>query len=205
MVPVRSLTDGKRRLAPLLNPSERQKLNERFLSHTLRMTSTLSVRTLVVSNCPEVQKIARTFNVETLFEVTRGGLNPALWHASRIAKARGAVRVLVLPADLPFARIEDLKSLIAHAGRTGSAISPDRSRMGTNALCLPTFNSFQFRFGIGSFYLHQMEAKKNGLNMVVVQRPSLAFDIDLPADFSQLQLRENQNQQVIFALGLSQN
>ena len=57
IIPVRSLTDGKTRLAPVLETIERYTLNARFLSHILGVTSALSIRTMVVSRCEEARKI----------------------------------------------------------------------------------------------------------------------------------------------------
>jgi len=204
IIPVRSLTDGKTRLAPVLETIERYTLNARFLSHILGVTSALSIRTMVVSRCEEARKIAQDFGVKSLFENTSDGLNSALDRASMVARARGAARILVLPADLPLVRGDDLNSLILRAGRAGSAIAPDRLRKGTNALCLPAGNSFRFRFGMGSFFLHQKEARKIGLDMVVIRSASLAFDVDSPSDFCQLQSIERDSPGRKLTKGLGQ-
>lgn len=202
IVPVRSLTTGKTRLGTVLGRSERYQLNERFLSHTLRVTTAFAVSTVVVSRCADVLQLARSSGVGHLFEVTRGGLNPALTNASKVARARGAVRIVILPADLPFVCADDLHALVSHAGRAGATIAPDQRRDGTNALCVPAGHSFRFQFGASSFFKHKCEAENVGLNMTVISRPSLAFDIDLPADFSRLQALEGSDRDTHFTNGL---
>ncbi len=202
IIPVRSLTTGKTRLGSVLGRSERYQLNARFLSHTLRVTEAFAVSTVVVSRCAEALQFARSCGVGHLFEVTRGGLNPALTNASKMARARGAVRIVILPADLPFVCTDDLHALVSHAGRAGATIAPDQRRDGTNALCVPAGHSFRFQFGVSSFFKHKYEAENVGLNMIVISRPSLAFDIDLPADFSRLQALEGRDRDTHFTNGL---
>ena len=202
IIPVRSLSDGKTRLAPVLDGAERYTLNARFLVHTLRTAGALTGNTVVVTRCLDAREIANASGACSLFETTRGGLNPALQSASKIARARGAARILILPADLPFVCLDDLRALIWHAGRAGAAIAPDQPRDGTNALCLPAGHSFRFRFGIRSFFKHQREAEKVGLEMTVVRRPSLAFDVDWPNDFSKLKALENDERDTNFTSGL---
>ena len=202
IIPVRSLIDGKTRLAPVLDGAERYKFSARLLAHTLRTTAALAVNTMVVSRCLEAREMAQASGAHNLFEVTRGGLNPALNRASKVARARGAARILVLPADLPFVCLDDLHALIWRAGRAGAAIAPDQLRGGTNALCIPAGHSFRFRFGVGSFFRHQREAEEVGLDMGVVCRPSLAFDVDWPSDFSQLRALEERSRAPHFTAGL---
>ena len=202
IIPVRSLSDGKTRLASVLDRAERYKLNARFLVHTLRTAGALTGNTVVVTRCVEAREIADASGADTLFETSRAGLNPALQSASKIVRARGSARILILPADLPFVCLDDLRALIRHSGRAGAAIAPDQPRDGTNALCLPAGHSFRFRFGTRSFFRHQREAEKVGLGMAVVCRPSLAFDVDWPNDFSQLKALEDCNRGTDFTAGL---
>lgn len=202
IIPVRSLIDGKTRLTPVLDGTERYKLNARLLAHTLRTTAALAASTMVVSRCLKAREMASASGAQSLFEVTRGGLNPALNRASKVARARGAARILVLPADLPFVCLDDLHALIWRAGRAGAAIAPDQLRGGTNALCIPAGHSFRFRFGVGSFFRHQREAEEVGLDMGVVCRPSLAFDVDWPSDFSQLRALEERSRGTNFTADL---
>ena len=202
IIPVRSLSDGKTRLASVLDRAERYRLNARFLVHTLRTASALTGNTVVVTRCLEAREIADASGADTLFEPTRAGLNTALQSASKIVRARGSARILILPADLPFVCLDDLRALIRHSGRAGAAIAPDQPRDGTNALCLPAGHSFRFCFGIRSFFKHQREAEKVGLEMTVVRRPSLAFDVDWPNDFSKLKALEKRKRDTNFTSGL---
>ena len=193
VVPVRSLRDGKTRLSSVLSKSDRYELSQRLLINTLSIaTSVVGLSSVVVvSRCKDANDIVRSWGVRYLFEVTKGGLNPALSWASQIVSYRGIKRVLVLPFDLPLLTHNDLRQLIATAGKNGVAIAPDRRLQGTNALCVPSGGEFKFRFGLGSFSRHKIEAKRCGIGLRSVSRCSLSFDVDLPRDFSQLCVYES--------------
>ena len=53
---------------------------------------------------------------------------------------------------------------------------------GTNVVSVPTGAGFTFSYGPGSFQRHGAEARRLGLALRVVREPSLAYDIDVPAD-----------------------
>ena len=74
-----------------------------------------------------------------------------------------------------------VKSSLARHG-----IAPDRHGVGTNGLSLPlpAARGFRFAFGDDSFALHQAEAARLGLIVEVIHSPTLAKDIDVPADLA---------------------
>ena len=193
LVPVRSLREGKTRLSSVLSKADRYELSRRLLINTLSVaTSVVGLSSVVVvSRCRDANDIVRSRDVRYLFEATKGGLNPAVTWASKVVSCRGIKRVLVLPFDLPLLTHEDLCQLIAKAGRNGAAIAPDRRLQGTNALCVPSGGGFRFRFGLGSFSRHKIEAERCSIGLRSVFRRSLSFDVDLPRDFSQLCVYES--------------
>ena len=188
VIPVRSLRHGKSRLAPVLSKSEWHELNRRFFVNTLDVAiSVVGIKAVVVvSRCPEVSQICQSLGIKYLFEITRGGLNPALSRASRIVGAWGVRKILVLPSDLPMVERNDLCLLVSRAGRAGAAIAPDRWLRGTNALCVPTRSTFNFQFGFESYAKHRIEAGRCEIKLVSLPRCSLSFDVDWPRDLLQL-------------------
>jgi 2-phospho-L-lactate guanylyltransferase len=115
-----------------------------------------------------------------------GGLNAALTHGAAELASRGATELLVLHADLPLVRAEDIDAVVTAGRKLGLALAPDKLGQGSNALFVPLPLSFPFRFGIGSFALHLAEATRLGLEVARVERPRLACDIDEPADLVSL-------------------
>jgi 2-phospho-L-lactate/phosphoenolpyruvate guanylyltransferase len=182
IIPVKSLTRGKTRLAGFLDDSDRIELNTAFLDHALGLAAAFPglSGTIVVSADNRALDIAKRRGAHALRE-TGGGLNPALAQAMAAARQGGARAVLVLPTDLPRATAEDVMALTRRP--PAMAIASDRRGIGTNALFVPTAREFTFRFGEDSFAAHLAEARISGLCPHIVDRPNLGFDIDTPEDY----------------------
>ena len=180
IVPVRSLADGKRRLAGVMDDAERAALNERFLLHTLGLAAAFPGPTIVVSLDPAVAAHPAAAGAVHVADPGQG-LNAAIEAGRDRARRQGAGRIVVLPTDLPTARSEDVLAL----AETGSpvAVAPDRRRQGTNGLCVAAGLDFAFRFGIDSFPAHVAEAERVGVAPAVIENPRLALDIDTPEDW----------------------
>jgi 2-phospho-L-lactate/phosphoenolpyruvate guanylyltransferase len=112
-----------------------------------------------------------------------GGLNPALHSALANVLHESADRLIILFADLPQLKAEDVECLAAAPLGT-IAIAPDRHLTGTNALSLPlpAAKDFTFAFGPDSFALHQAEAERLGITLEVIRSEGLARDVDMPED-----------------------
>lgn len=177
VVPIRSLDDGKRRLAGALVRDERQQLIKTMMEDvltTLRETSaivSLSVLTadgsLVPDNCSHIEDPGR-------------GLNAAVSHAARVVTALGASTMLILPADLPLVTVEDIQALI-NAGRDHAIVlAPDAAGIGTNALLVSPPALLEPHFGVCSRAAHVVAARALGAKVHLVHRPGLGRDIDEP-------------------------
>ncbi len=114
VIPVKTLHDSKRRLAHLLSAEERAALIGHFLDDLLlTLSATPGIdRTLVVTCDPDVVRLARRRGAEVLLEPAADGLNAAAARGAAHAAAAGATAVLLLPADLPFARVEDIEAVL---------------------------------------------------------------------------------------------
>lgn len=115
VIPVKQLRESKRRLRHLLTPDERAELIARFLDNLLLTLSAAPGidRALVVTCDPAVVQLARRHGADVLLEAAADGLNAAAARGMRHAAAQGATAVLVLPADLPFARVEDIEAMLS--------------------------------------------------------------------------------------------
>ena len=114
ILPVKHLHDSKRRLAHLLSADERADLIGRFLDNLLlTLSATPGInRTLVVTCDPAVVRLARRRGADVLLEAAADGLNTAAARGAAHAAAQGATAVLLLPADLPFARVTDIEAML---------------------------------------------------------------------------------------------
>lgn len=134
VVPVRSLTDGKRRLAPVLPPDERAALVRRLFLRTLEAAAAAGPPVLVVSPDPAALALARGHGAAGLEEPRPIGLNHALGLAAREAAGRGAGALLVVSADLPDLEAADLRAMLPPPGSdpapSQAAPRPDRAAGG---------------------------------------------------------------------------
>jgi 2-phospho-L-lactate guanylyltransferase len=181
LVPVKPLAESKSRLAPVLKPGERIVLMRQLLLRTLALArdSSLFSCMLVISRDPLVWELGRGAGARVLPELG-DELNSALAQGAEYAWACGARSALVLPADLPLLRREDLAALCA-LGETGDgAVIGCAQDGGTNALHLRLPPALPFCFGEKSCARHQAAARAAGLTPQVYDSATLRFDLDQP-------------------------
>lgn len=190
VVPIRSLRDGKTRLAPILAPDERAALLRLSGERVIRaaLDSRVVDTALVVSPDPAVLAWSREFGprVQALAQPeNRPGLNGAIAAAREWAIERDADAILSLFADLPLISPFDIRRLVAR--RAPLVLGPDRRGEGTNALLLRLQGrgeEFRFAFGEGSLARHRHEARRLGLQAIVEALPGIGFDLDTPLDWA---------------------
>ncbi|MEA2702817.1 MAG: 2-phospho-L-lactate/phosphoenolpyruvate guanylyltransferase [Actinomycetota bacterium] len=176
LVPVKSFSEAKLRLAPALSAVQRAALARAMASAVV--SSAAPLPTAVVCDDPDVASWARDMGALVVWEPERG-LNRAVEAGVLRLGAAGARRVIVAHADLPLAR-----HLAWVGGFLGVTLVPDRRDNGTNAVCVPVAAGFTFSYGPGSFARHLAEAHRLGLPVRVVRGTALAADVDLPADLA---------------------
>jgi len=182
LVPVRALTDAKRRLSPLLDAGERAALARAMLEDVIECLSRApSVEGIaVITDDADAARVASDFGALALPDTPEGGLNASLEAAAAWARGSHAERaLLVLPADVPGAMPDDIAALAAENAHV--VLAPARDG-GTNALRLRPDAKIPFAFGLGSCARHAANARAAGLSVVVVERPGLALDLDRPED-----------------------
>jgi len=189
IIPVKPLKRGKSRLSSILSETERTTLNQSMLVNTLKTLKSISEidTILVVSRDPAALAIAREWNARTVLEDGNPELNTALRRATLVAIAYHANEILVLPADLPLMKAENVKDflhLCTHAPEI--IIAPDRRKDGTNALYINPPDLIEYYYGPGSFQHHVNAAKTTGANIQIVENEEFGLDLDLPEDLREL-------------------
>ena len=188
VLPVRGIARGKRRLAEVLEPGERARLNAKLLRHTLhvlRASLGSLERCICVSPCTRALTLARRLGAQALREPSPGrGLNRAIGYALRLAVRAGARRTLILPADLPLLSREAAAGLALVRTDTRLTIASDRAGTGTNALLSRVPARCPLHFGPESFFLHRQAARARGWNVATCSVPQLTFDLDTPEDLA---------------------
>jgi len=189
ILPVKSFAAAKQRLDEELTPGPRRALAEAMFSDVLvalRRAGSVD-EILVITADHDAQRLAGGHGATVLDEPERGH-NAAAATGIDAAIERGVDRALLVPGDCPLLDPRELDELLAHPTQPRSAlIVPDRHGTGTNALLLTPPDSLRPAFGPGSCERHVGNAKAAGAAAEVVEVPSLALDVDTPADLEALQ------------------
>lgn len=179
LIPVKRFEEAKLRLAPALSPTDRATLARTMAECVLRAAGPLPVT--VVCDDSDVASWARAESVDVLW-TAQLGLNGAVTKGVAHLASLGFARVVVAHADLPFATPGSL----ARLPREGVVLVPDRHGDGTNVASVPSGVSFPWSYGPGSFARHRLAAMELGLGPTVVEDRELGWDVDTPADLSQV-------------------
>lgn len=179
LIPVKAFHQAKRRLDQVLSEADRIRLVRTMAARVVAACAPLPVA--VVCDDEEVATWATAQGATVLWEPGQG-LNGAVGAGVSRLAAAGAWWVTIAHGDLPLAR--GLGTLPPFAGVT---LVPDRQDDGTNVLRVPAHCDFRFAYGPGSFRAHRAEATRLGLAARIVRDPRLAYDVDWPADVTELE------------------
>jgi 2-phospho-L-lactate/phosphoenolpyruvate guanylyltransferase len=143
----------------------------------------------VLRHTPEIDRVVvlSTHAIERLDWLPDQGrpLNAELEQA----RTKLGTPLLILFADLPLLRVDDVQALLRAAGNS-MAIAPDRHGTGTNALAFARPHPVQLAFGPGSFARHHEQHPDMA---IVSNRWGLACDVDTPADLALVRERDYQS------------
>lgn len=187
IVPIRSFSRAKSRLASVLDDGQRLTLARTCAERVL--TEAGIERSVVVCDDPEVATWAADLGVDVVI-VESTGLNPALQEAvPRILATWQPSEVVVVHADLVFPdALHDLDAIAPESDDMLArvVVIPDRHRDGTNVLALGSavVARWRFAYGPGSFLAHCDLARLLDADLRIVEHPDLAIDLDTPDDLA---------------------
>jgi len=187
LVPVKCFTRAKSRLA--LPQEEREALARAFCTHVLTELRACALGgVLVVTDCAEVEAVARAHGAEVMRDGAEGSLNVIVDDALASLAERGARGAIVLMSDLPCLAAPEIDALVAALSEAPVVLAPDRHDEGTNALGIAPPARFATCFGRrDSFARHRERAAGEGIDARVCRSPGLALDVDSPEDLALVQ------------------
>jgi 2-phospho-L-lactate guanylyltransferase len=195
VLPVKRFAAAKQRLAPGMGGSHRAELAAAMLEDVLEaIGEARSIeRTIVVSSEPRAIEIAAGGDIELIADPDDGGHSGAALAGIARAQELGAGTVVLLPIDCPLLAPRELERLLTGMPERYVAIVPDRHGTGTNALALSPPDAIEPSFGEGSCARHVAAAREVGIPYNVEELPSLALDLDTPADVVALTMALERN------------
>jgi 2-phospho-L-lactate guanylyltransferase len=184
ILPVKRFGEAKQRLAPGIGATHRAELAAAMLEDVLEaIGEARSIeRVIVVSSEPRAIELATAAAADLVADPDEGGHSGAALAGIADARQHGAGRVVLLPIDCPLLEPRELERLLTGMPERYVAIVPDRHGTGTNALALSPPDAIEPSFGEGSCARHVAAAREAGVPFGVEELPSLALDLDTPAD-----------------------
>ncbi len=139
-------------------------------------------QTIVVTSEAAAIELAAGAGAEVLPDPDEGGHSGAALAGIARARELGSGCAVLLPGDCPLLDPRELERLLTGMPERFVAIVPDRHGAGTNALALAPPEAIRPAFGEGSCARHVAAAREAGVPFAVEELPSLALDLDTPAD-----------------------
>ena len=187
IVPLKSLSSTKQRLAGVLSEVARQSLVMAMADDVLSQLRSHPEIDKVSIVCGEGWSVAQfAYPHLCLWQESAlavKGLNSALTAALTKAECES---VLLIHGDLPFLQRVDITRVISAASRVDVVLCPDQTSIGTNALLMPRDTPLALSFGERSFARHREAAMTLCASWEAVQASGIATDIDSPEDLSLL-------------------
>jgi 2-phospho-L-lactate guanylyltransferase len=188
VVPVKEIGRSKQRLNAALFTDERERLVRAMLRDVLlALRASPLADVVVITRDAEVGALAKECGAQVLAERGEGDLNAALRQAATHLVSMGAPGLLVVPADVPAVRPEDIARLAEEHGVSPSVtLVADRRGVGTNALAASPPDVCPFLFGEDSFERHVAAAREAGIEPTILDTPGLRFDVDVENDLDEI-------------------
>jgi 2-phospho-L-lactate/phosphoenolpyruvate guanylyltransferase len=188
LIPVKSLTNAKQRLASVLDQATRTELAQAMLLDVIETLYAWANRPDVgiVTSDPFALELARRFEFQIIPDHANRSETDAIEMATRVCETRGADSTLVIPGDIPLVRASELEQILQAAPAEGSVLVPAADGRGTNAVWRRPPGVFPLRFGNDSFKPHLAAARATQKPCVVLSLPGIALDVDNPSDLQQL-------------------
>src|SRR5467141_381352 len=189
LLPVKNLSNAKKRLIGVLTPEERFALAGAMLADTIRAVRGVRCadKIFVVTNYAPVMRIAEENRWEILREDRQISESHSVDAASKICEQRGVTALLRLPLDVPLVQASDIDDLLAvECEDRALVIVPSRDGIGTNAILRMPPALFPSHFGNESYAKHVGEAERVGARVILRRNARLEMDVDDEADLLEL-------------------
>lgn len=190
LIPMKSLAGAKMRLADVLDARQRSELSLAMLTDVISacMESGCFERVAVISDDSDVFWHARELGATPIAAPAMvSGLNADLTFGQRYLARRVAVaELLVLPADLPLLRAEEVRRVVAAVPEAGGVVVVRSTDGGTNALALRPPEAIGMHFGERSADAHLAACLAAGVTAVELADERIAFDVDSAEDVAGL-------------------
>ena len=185
LVPFKSFSYAKKRLRGHYSDVEVEEIGRAMLQDVLTALTSASglAAVRVLTDDPEVARVAESRGAEARVRTPDRGLNPTIEDANAEAKSQGFDATLIVLGDTPGLRSTDVEHVLRTAREAGVALVPSPDG-GTVVLLRRPPDRIPARFGPGSFEAHLRACEGAGVEPIVLDDIDEAHrtDLDTPED-----------------------
>jgi 2-phospho-L-lactate/phosphoenolpyruvate guanylyltransferase len=192
LIPVKSLTRAKQRLAPALDQGRRSQLAEAMLCDVMTAAAGVLGRidVALVTGDARARALAAEFDFLVIEDSRNESETAAIEMATAWCEQRGYDTTLVVPGDIPLITSEDLHRVLDAAPADGAVFVPAYDRRGSNCILRRPASIIPLRFGNDSFLPHCEAMRKTGKELVILEMAGMGLDIDNPHELDLLLQRD---------------
>lgn len=192
LIPVKSLTTAKQRLAAALDQERRSQLAEAMLRDV--MTAAAGARDRIdvalVTGDARARALAAEFGFLVIADPRNESETAAIEGATAWCEQRGYDTTIVVPGDIPLITSDELRRVLDAAPAEGAVFVPAYDRRGSNCILRRPAAIIPLRFGNDSFLPHCEAMRTTGRELVVLEMPGIGLDIDNPHELELLLQRD---------------
>ncbi len=192
LIPVKSLTTAKQRLAEALDQERRSQFAEAMLRDVMTAAAGVLGRIdmALVTGDARARALAGEFGFLVIEEAGNESETAAIEMATAWCEQRGYDTTIVVPGDIPLITSQELQAVLDAAPAEGAVFVPAYDRRGSNCILRRPASLIPLRFGNDSFLPHCEAMKKTGKKLVVLELPGMGLDIDNPHELDLLLQRD---------------
>jgi 2-phospho-L-lactate/phosphoenolpyruvate guanylyltransferase len=199
LIPVKSLTTAKSRLASSFSQCQRERLVLDMLHHVVcvLLDSDLFDKVSVVSSDKQVLEKAYLWGAQAMAEEQHGH-NQALHAAALREMSEGVTTLLTISADLPLLTTLEIRCFIEQSLQHDVVLAPSRDGTGTNAILVHPPLAVPYVFGPGSLQNYLEAARHRHLSYSMYHSIGLALDIDTINDLDEAEVQNSNRKEIVY-------
>src|ERR1017187_4383717 len=178
LIPVKSLTTAKQRLAAALDQERGSQLGEAMLRDVMTAAAWALglIDVAVVAGDARAPALSAEFGFRMIADPRNESETAAIEGATAWCEQRGYDTTIVVPGDIPLITSDELRRVLDAAPAEGAVFVPAYDRRGSNCILRRPAAIIPLRFGNDSFLPHCEAMRKTGRELVILEMPGIGLD-----------------------------